>query len=789
MKQIFTFIFTIVLAFNYSLNAQNQIVNLGFENWDALGTQNEEPVGWNSFMNAENNGVSSFVFSQAKQQKIQRSTTIRPGSTGSYSSRINSTSIIGIIANGNMTTGRIMVGSTNATDNANHNKTKTGDAAYNQPFTGNPDSLVVWVNYNGGAGQEARISATIHDNYDYIDPSGADQNAPAHVVAKAVKNYPNTNGWQRISIPFDYNHPATNAAYILITFTTNKTPGGGSGNDVVFIDDLEFKYAPEVTIAPNAIQTLVENQVGNTLTVSENFAQSGRTWKYSTFSGSGYVGFLNPETGATYTPQFANPGDYYVVCESMNNGTVVRSNQVKITVNAFSNSISPIAAQTIFQNQNGIPLNVTETPNADSREWKFSTTQGGPYQSFANVETGTSYTPLFFNINTYYVVCESTKGGVTTTSNEVEIEVLQNSTPSVSITPNGVQNLEVNVDGSILTANETITPTSREWKISSTAGGPYQSFSPIENSNTLTPNFSAAGTYFIVCESEMNGTVYTSNEVEITVVDLGVTISPDSTQHLVEYIAGDTLFALESQPADSREWKYNTQLGAPYLSFNVPETDSFFVPKFTDASYYYIICESTFNGITKTSNMVTLIVENGPNVKITPSSTQNLEEDEDGTELTVSVADYTIDSQEWKFTDSLGGTFNSFATAETNATYTPNFANEGTYYIHCEAVILGETMISNQVKVIVAEKTVGIIDYKEANFKVYSSNKSIKVDLTQTELQNALIEVFSLNGQKVNKQVLENNTINTIDLNVSEGIYFFNIINENTIYQGKLFIK
>ena len=126
-----------------------------------------------------------------------------------------------------------MVGSTNATNSANHNKTKTGDSNFHQTFTGRPDSLVVWVNYNGGSGEEARISATIHDNYNYIDPSAADPNAPSHVVGKAVYNYPNTNGWERISIPFDYNHPATSAEYILITFTTNKTPGEGSGNDVI----------------------------------------------------------------------------------------------------------------------------------------------------------------------------------------------------------------------------------------------------------------------------------------------------------------------------------------------------------------------------------------------------------------------------------------------------------------------------------------------------------------------------------------------------------------------------
>ena len=46
----------------------------------------------------------------------------------------------------------------------------------------------------------------------------------------------------RKSIPFDYVGPSTNAAYILITFTTNKIPGGGSAGDEVLIDDVELIY-------------------------------------------------------------------------------------------------------------------------------------------------------------------------------------------------------------------------------------------------------------------------------------------------------------------------------------------------------------------------------------------------------------------------------------------------------------------------------------------------------------------------------------------------------------------
>jgi hypothetical protein len=56
-------------------------------------------------------------------------------------------------------------------------------------------------------------------------------------------------------------------------------------------------------------------------------------WKYSTTSGSGYQAFSPPQTGATYTPNFAVPGTYYVIACSKNQyNDEVCSNEVEIIV-------------------------------------------------------------------------------------------------------------------------------------------------------------------------------------------------------------------------------------------------------------------------------------------------------------------------------------------------------------------------------------------------------------------------------------------------------------------------
>jgi hypothetical protein len=104
-----------------------------------------------------------------------------------------------------------------------------------------PDSIVFWVQFNAGNNADsARIHAIIHDEYNFRDPIDA-ASAP-YTVATAGLNYGTTNGWERKSVPFDYVGPSTTAKFILITFTTNKVPGGGSAGDEVFIDDVELIY-------------------------------------------------------------------------------------------------------------------------------------------------------------------------------------------------------------------------------------------------------------------------------------------------------------------------------------------------------------------------------------------------------------------------------------------------------------------------------------------------------------------------------------------------------------------
>ena len=130
-----------------------------------------------------------------------------------------------------------------ASDPANHNKSYPSNTGYNQPFTGKPDAMTVWAKYEpGNAGDYARVNAVIHGNANYQDPENTDYTGIKY--AQATLNYQaaSGNGWQQLNIPFNVVNSSVTPAYILISFSTNKDAGGGTSNDVVYIDDIEFVY-------------------------------------------------------------------------------------------------------------------------------------------------------------------------------------------------------------------------------------------------------------------------------------------------------------------------------------------------------------------------------------------------------------------------------------------------------------------------------------------------------------------------------------------------------------------
>lgn len=233
-KQLLSILFIGTALSSWS---QVQIANSNFEAWETVAS-GEEPTNWNSFLSA---GGS---LSWAATDQCESSTDVRPGTTGTKSLRIFSNSVLGVIANGNCTVGKINMGNASPSNASNYNSSIIADANFSEAVDVQPDSVVFWAKFTPASGNttdSARIATIIHDNYEFRDPS--DANSLPHIVGTAIRNFAKTDGnWVRMAVPFTYSGPASTPVFILLTFATNKTPGGGTDNDILQIDDMELIY-------------------------------------------------------------------------------------------------------------------------------------------------------------------------------------------------------------------------------------------------------------------------------------------------------------------------------------------------------------------------------------------------------------------------------------------------------------------------------------------------------------------------------------------------------------------
>lgn len=251
--------------------SQFQIPNGDFETWTSATT---EPKNWHGFKSA-----SGSLASMAKGTLVSDN-SVRPGSTGSKSALIGSGSVLGIVNNGTMTNGCLYALSTTPDNTWNHSEmdqasTDTdlnGDRFYTA-LNAAPDAINAWIKFSQGTANAefpyATLSAIAFNGDYYQDPepkagdsytsglfnthtySDADAaNVASRVSAKAQNQEISVCDWTEMIIPFNYdkyagNNAAANA--ILITVSTNATPGKGSSGDKVWIDDMALIYIAGIT--------------------------------------------------------------------------------------------------------------------------------------------------------------------------------------------------------------------------------------------------------------------------------------------------------------------------------------------------------------------------------------------------------------------------------------------------------------------------------------------------------------------------------------------------------------
>jgi hypothetical protein len=153
---------------------------------------------------------------------------------------------MGVVANGNMTTGQIHAGSTSASSSSNYNYTHRG-SDYCHAFSGTPDSMYVWVSYYAAsASSEGSVRAYLHGDSDFRDPNDCSTTDLYRGKAVAQFNRTTTSAstptWVQQRVPFVYDGTSS-VNYVLMSMTTNTAAGGGSANDSLSVDDIEFIYS------------------------------------------------------------------------------------------------------------------------------------------------------------------------------------------------------------------------------------------------------------------------------------------------------------------------------------------------------------------------------------------------------------------------------------------------------------------------------------------------------------------------------------------------------------------
>lgn len=236
-----------------------QMPNSDFETWS---DKNNAPRYWHGFESPK----GGYAGSAKSNTKLVSSKWIRPGSAGSKSALLTCSKILGIIANGTMTNGVLNAGSMSAADASNHSETdlsSTSKDANGDPFStpiyAKPDAVRFWMRFvqaDPSATADypyAAFNAVVTDGTYYQDPENKTYHNKVAVAAPNLENM-RAGDWRQVTCDFDYATYAADSAQakaILMTFSTNATPGKGSAvtssfklvkADSVYIDDLELVY-------------------------------------------------------------------------------------------------------------------------------------------------------------------------------------------------------------------------------------------------------------------------------------------------------------------------------------------------------------------------------------------------------------------------------------------------------------------------------------------------------------------------------------------------------------------
>lgn len=323
-----------------------QFADPGFEGWKTETTPYDV---WSSFESAGGEFNWAGGMSPAPERVA--------GYESQSAVMIRSASIFGIAsANGNLTTGTIMMGSMSPADAANYNA-----SGKKLLFAGRPDKVSCDARFISGGSENGRGRFILHGDVDYRDPDldangnyyeGLEEN----LVGEAAILMPDTKGeWQHFEADFTYRQDQPAEQWMLASFTTNPVPGG-SANDTLVVDNVVFTYYSTLSALSyeGANLNFSENVTSYDLAgvkydaakLSYTLKGAGATAKQSYDEKTGVLTLavmgndfaVNPENQTVYTLTFATTtGIDGVQADSQAAGAVYNLQGVKVSNGSLQN--------------------------------------------------------------------------------------------------------------------------------------------------------------------------------------------------------------------------------------------------------------------------------------------------------------------------------------------------------------------------------------------------------------------------------------------------------------------
>ena len=232
-----------------------QFPNPGFEKWTAHGKAGSVPNRWHTFdeLKCELSGVASLGCGTAKSNHHNDVSGYR----GSHAIQLYCKTILGVSANGALSTGRTRVVSTNARHAGNYNYLTSesgyvGGFPFYWSFVGCPDSVSFYYKTEFSSSDKPYLKVFTVTGMPFYDKASGELTPKSLIVGAAdIRTLPQSSTWRRGKSKVTYTHPhntdgstgtLARPSYMLASFSTSTVSGSGKNNDKMTIDELFCIY-------------------------------------------------------------------------------------------------------------------------------------------------------------------------------------------------------------------------------------------------------------------------------------------------------------------------------------------------------------------------------------------------------------------------------------------------------------------------------------------------------------------------------------------------------------------